>query len=183
MISNLSCPYCSHCALFGSPLFISFSCNPELIGKSTENRHLHPRQSLPRRSPETNTLTEELIFLRRSGWKNHGVTKTLCWKEFALLFQNARLQRTSEFCFGLLKHYNMAAHGRHKKKKTASSCFQYFLKYKLHQQVEDIKCRMSGQKQETVSHIMCACSTITQSLYTSRHDKILRPFYHYLLHL
>ena len=58
-----------------------------------------------------------------------------------------------------------------------------YKKYKLHQQVEDIKCRMCGQKQETVSHIMCACSTIAQSLYTSRHDKMLRPFYHYLLHL
>ena len=30
---------------------------------------------------------------------------------------------------------------------------------------------------------MCACSTIAQSLYTSRHDKMLRPIYHYLLHL
>ena len=58
-----------------------------------------------------------------------------------------------------------------------------YKKYKLHQQVEDIKCRMCGQKQETVSHIMCACSTTAQSLYTSRHDKMLRPFYHYLLHL
>ena len=58
-----------------------------------------------------------------------------------------------------------------------------YKKYKLHQQVEEIKCRMCGQKQETVSHIMCLCSTIAQSLYTSWHEKMLRPFYHYLLHL
>ena len=58
-----------------------------------------------------------------------------------------------------------------------------YKKYKLHQQVEDMRCRMCGQKQETVSHIMCACSTIAQSLHTSWHDKMLRPFYHYLLHL
>ena len=53
----------------------------------------------------------------------------------------------------------------------------------LHQQVEDIKCRMCGQKQETVSRNMCVCSTIAQSFYTSWHDKMLRPFYHYLLYI
>ena len=41
--------------------------------------------------------------------------------------------------------------------------------------------RMCSQKQETVTHIMSACSKIAQSLYTARHDKMLRPYYHYLL--
>ena len=58
-----------------------------------------------------------------------------------------------------------------------------YKKYKLHQQVEEMKCRICGQKQETVFHIMCLCSTIAQSLHTSWHDKMLRSFYHYLLHL
>ena len=42
-------------------------------------------------------------------------------------------------------------------------------------------CRMCSQKQETVTHIMSACSKIAQSLYTACHDKMLRPYYHYLL--
>ncbi|XP_068675406.1 uncharacterized protein [Montipora capricornis] len=54
-------------------------------------------------------------------------------------------------------------------------------KTKLHQHVDDLKCRMCSQKQETVTHIMSACPKIAQSLYTSRHDKMLRPYYHYLL--
>jgi hypothetical protein len=52
---------------------------------------------------------------------------------------------------------------------------------KLQQQVDDLNCRMCSQKQETVAHIMSGCSHIAQTLYTSRHDKMLRPFYHYLL--
>ena len=54
-------------------------------------------------------------------------------------------------------------------------------KTKLHQHVDDLKCRMCSQKQDTVTHIMSVCPKIAQSLYTSRHDKKLRPYYHYLL--
>ena len=57
----------------------------------------------------------------------------------------------------------------HKTTNITNSCKK---KYKLNQPVEDIKVRMCDQKQETVSHIMCACWTIAQSLYTPRHDKI-----------
>ena len=48
---------------------------------------------------------------------------------------------------------------------------------KLQQHVGDWNCRMCSQKQETVTHIMRACQKIAQSLYTSRHDKMLRPYY------
>ncbi|XP_067056937.1 uncharacterized protein [Acropora muricata] len=54
-------------------------------------------------------------------------------------------------------------------------------KCKLQQHLDDLNCRMCSQKQETVTHIMSACSKIAQSLYTARHDKMLRPYYHYLL--
>ena len=54
-------------------------------------------------------------------------------------------------------------------------------KVKLQQHVNDLNRRMCSQKQETVPHIMSACPKIAQSLYTSRHDKMLRPYYHYLL--
>ena len=54
-------------------------------------------------------------------------------------------------------------------------------KTKLQQHVDDLNCRMCSQKQETVTHIMSVCPKIAQSLYTSRHDKMLRPYYHYLL--
>ena len=33
----------------------------------------------------------------------------------------------------------------------------------------------------TMMMMMIACPTIAQSLYTSRHDKMLRPYYHYLV--
>jgi len=56
-----------------------------------------------------------------------------------------------------------------------------YLKTKLQQQVEELNCRMCSKKQETVTHIMSACSHIAQSLYTSRHDKMLGPYYHFLL--
>ena len=52
---------------------------------------------------------------------------------------------------------------------------------KLHQQVEELSCRLCSEKQETVSHILCGCSHIAQSLYKTRHDKMLRPVYHALL--
>ena len=33
----------------------------------------------------------------------------------------------------------------------------------------------------TMMMMVIACPTIAQSLYTSRHDKMLRPYYHYLV--
>ena len=52
---------------------------------------------------------------------------------------------------------------------------------KLHEQVEELSCRLCSEKQETVSHVLCGCSHIAQSLYKTRHDKMLRPVYHALL--
>ena len=46
---------------------------------------------------------------------------------------------------------------------------------KLQQHVDDLNCRMCSQEQETVTHIMRACPKTSQSLYTSRQDKMLRP--------
>ena len=54
-------------------------------------------------------------------------------------------------------------------------------KTKLQQYVDDLNCRMCSQKQESVIHLMNACPKVAHSLYTSRHDKMLRPYYHYLL--
>ena len=52
---------------------------------------------------------------------------------------------------------------------------------KLHEQVEELSCRLCSEKQETVSHVLCGCSHIAQSLYKTQHDKVLRPVYHALL--
>ena len=52
---------------------------------------------------------------------------------------------------------------------------------KLHQQVEELSCQLCSEKQETVSHVLCGCSHIAQSLYKTRHDKMLCPVYHALL--
>ena len=40
---------------------------------------------------------------------------------------------------------------------------------------------MCNVEQETVPHIMCECSSIAQGIYESRHDKMLRPLYHFTL--
>ena len=53
---------------------------------------------------------------------------------------------------------------------------------KLKETQHDIKCRLCGINNETVPHLMCSCSEIAQSLYKSRHDKMLRPVYHHVLH-
>ena len=52
---------------------------------------------------------------------------------------------------------------------------------KLHEQVDDLSCRLCFKDQETVSHVLCGCSHIAQSLYKARHDIMLRPVYHALL--
>ena len=56
-----------------------------------------------------------------------------------------------------------------------------YQKAKLKYQVENVTCRMGNVEQETVPHIMCGCSSIAQSIYKSRHDKMLRPLYHFIL--
>ena len=57
--------------------------------------------------------------------------------------------------------------------------------YKANQLKEtqhDLKCRLCGINNETVPHLMYSCSEIAQSLHKSRHDKMLRPVYHHVLH-
>ncbi|XP_020907425.2 uncharacterized protein LOC110245482 [Exaiptasia diaphana] len=53
---------------------------------------------------------------------------------------------------------------------------------KLLKQVLDKRCRMCNTSTESTTHVMCACSRIAQTLYKARHDKLLRPLYHYLLY-
>ena len=57
-----------------------------------------------------------------------------------------------------------------------------YKKVKLQQPNQDTTCRKCEQTQESTTHIMCGCATTAQSLYKSRHDKLLRPYYHYLLY-
>ena len=46
----------------------------------------------------------------------------------------------------------------------------------------DLICRLCHSFDENIAHIMCKCSALAQSLYTSRHDRImLRPVYHAIL--
>ena len=52
-----------------------------------------------------------------------------------------------------------------------------YQKAKLKYQIENITCRMWNVEQEIVPNIMCGCSSIAQS----RHDKMLRPLYHFTL--
>ena len=54
-------------------------------------------------------------------------------------------------------------------------------KYKLQEQVPTTTCRLCHNAEETVKHLMSSCSAIAQSLYKARHDKMLRPTYHFLL--
>ena len=42
-------------------------------------------------------------------------------------------------------------------------------------------CSFCRIKKETVPHIMCSCSAIAQTLYTTRHDRMLRPVYYAIL--
>ena len=47
--------------------------------------------------------------------------------------------------------------------------------------ITDTNCRMSHTATESTTHVPSAYSKIAQTLYTARHDKILRPIYHCLL--
>ena len=40
---------------------------------------------------------------------------------------------------------------------------------------------MCKAEQETVSHIMCGCSSIAQGTYKCKHKKMLRPLYHFTM--
>ena len=51
---------------------------------------------------------------------------------------------------------------------------------KVYEQVEDLFCLLWFEKQETVSHVLCGCSRIAQSLYKTQYDKIRCPVYHAL---
>ena len=53
---------------------------------------------------------------------------------------------------------------------------------KLNETQHDLKCRLCAINNETVPHLMCTYSEIAQSLYKSRHDEMLRPVYHHVLH-
>ena len=50
---------------------------------------------------------------------------------------------------------------------------------KLNETQHDLKCRLCGINNETVPNLMCSCFEIAQSLYKSRHDKMLHPVYHH----
>ena len=52
---------------------------------------------------------------------------------------------------------------------------------KLQKQLEELSCRFCFEIQETVSHVLCGCLQIAQSLYKTKHDTLLRPVYHALL--
>ena len=39
----------------------------------------------------------------------------------------------------------------------------------------------NNNNKETLAHIMCRCSAIAQTLYTLRHDRMLRPVYYAIL--
>ncbi|XP_031571639.1 uncharacterized protein LOC116305807 [Actinia tenebrosa] len=47
--------------------------------------------------------------------------------------------------------------------------------------ITDTKCRMCHMATESTIHVLSGCSKIAQSLYTARHDRMLRPIYHCLL--
>ena len=53
---------------------------------------------------------------------------------------------------------------------------------KLKETQHDLKCHLCGINNETVPHLMYSCSEKAQSLYKSRHNKMLRPVYHHVLH-
>lgn len=55
--------------------------------------------------------------------------------------------------------------------------------YRVKKQQErglDLTCHNT---EETIPHLLCGCSAMAQTIYKSRHDKMLRPIYHFLLSL
>ena len=53
--------------------------------------------------------------------------------------------------------------------------------YNVQSGVEYLLCSFCHVKKETVPHIMCSCSAFAQTLYTARHDRMLRPVYYAIL--
>lgn len=58
-----------------------------------------------------------------------------------------------------------------------------YQKLKIQQSIKDTTCRFCHNTQETIIHLFSSCGGLAQTLYKSRHDKMLRPYYHYLLHI
>ena len=56
-----------------------------------------------------------------------------------------------------------------------------YRKNKLRESVDETNCRLCSNDQETVPHILCSCSRISQTLYKERHDQMPRPLYHSIL--
>ena len=47
--------------------------------------------------------------------------------------------------------------------------------------ITDTNCSMCHTATESTTHVLSACSKIAQTLYTARHDRMLRAIYHCLL--
>ena len=54
---------------------------------------------------------------------------------------------------------------------------------KLQERGSDLICTLCQSAEETIPHLLCGCSAMAQSIYKSRHDRMLRPVYHFLLSL
>ena len=56
--------------------------------------------------------------------------------------------------------------------------------YRVKKQKEqglDLMCALCNSAEETVPHLLRACSAIAQTIHKARHDTMLRPTYHLLL--
>ena len=51
-----------------------------------------------------------------------------------------------------------------------------YKKYRSREEIEDIRCRLCNDKQESVKHIISNCDTLAKSLYIKRHDNALKCF-------
>lgn len=58
-----------------------------------------------------------------------------------------------------------------------------YKKKKLQESINDTTCRFCHSSEENIPHIMCSCSSLAQTLYKARHDRMLRPVYHQLLYM
>ena len=58
-----------------------------------------------------------------------------------------------------------------------------YKKIRSNEEIEDIRCRLCNDDQESVKHIISNCSTLANSLYMKRHDNALKCFVWPLLKL
>ena len=58
-----------------------------------------------------------------------------------------------------------------------------YVKFRSNEVIEDIRCRLCGEHQESVKHIISNCGTLAKSLYISRHDNALKCFVWPLLNM